>query len=99
MNARPGLNHAAALSYDSNSPKPDRAPRVVAKGQGLLAEEIVKRARAAGIPIHQSRELVGLLMQVDLDQSIPPALYLAVAEVLAWVYRLEQGANATTPPL
>jgi flagellar biosynthesis protein len=63
---------------------------VAAKGAGLVAEQIIERAREAGVPIHESRELVSLLMQVDLDQHIPPALYIAVAEVLAWVHRLEQ---------
>jgi len=66
------------------------APRVVAKGRGLLAEEIIERARAAGVFVHESPELVALLMQVDLDERIPPELYVAVAELLAWLYRLEQ---------
>jgi flagellar biosynthesis protein len=78
-----------ALAYETADQRNGQAPRVAAKGGGLVAEEIVARARAAGVPIHESRELVALLMQVDLDQHIPPALYLAVAEVLAWVYRLE----------
>jgi flagellar biosynthesis protein len=81
---------AAALAYESQDQRQGRAPRVSAKGSGFVAEEIIARARAAGVPIHESRELVSLLMQVDLDQHIPPALYVAVAEVLAWVYRLEQ---------
>jgi flagellar biosynthesis protein len=67
---------------------------VVAKGAGFVADEIIERARAAGVPIHASRELVDLLVQVDLDRQIPPALYVAVAEVLAWVYRLEGRAAA-----
>jgi flagellar biosynthesis protein len=83
---------AAALTYERSDAHAGRAPRVVAKGKGLLAEEIIERARAAGVPVHESRELVSLLMQVDLDSHIPPALYVAVAEVLAWVYRLEQRA-------
>jgi flagellar biosynthesis protein len=70
-----------------------RGPRVVAKGERLLAEEIIARARAAGVPVHESRELVSLLMQVDLDAHIPPALYIAVAEVLAWAYRLEHATS------
>jgi flagellar biosynthesis protein len=81
---------AAALAYEAGDARAGRAPRVSAKGSGFLAEEIIARARAAGVPIHESRELVSLLMQVDLDQHIPPALYVAVAEVLAWVYRVEQ---------
>lgn len=81
---------AAALAYGAGEAAAGRAPRLAAKGSGLVAEEIIARARAAGVPIHESRELVALLMQVDLDQHIPPALYVAVAEVLAWVWRLEQ---------
>ncbi|TCJ17960.1 flagellar biosynthesis protein [Parasulfuritortus cantonensis] len=79
---------AVALRYGEG----DGAPRVVAKGNGRLAEEIIARARAAGVFVHESPELVALLMQVDLDDRIPPALYVAVAELLAWLYRLEQGA-------
>ncbi len=81
---------AIALSYAGE----DGAPRVVAKGRGLLAEEIIARAREAGIFVHESPELVSLLMQVDLDEHIPPGLYVAVAELLAWVYHLEQGIPA-----
>lgn len=85
---------AVALAYAGNAP----APKVVAKGRGLIAEAIIERARAAGVYVHDSPELVGLLMQVDLDRHIPPELYVAVAEVLAWIYRLEQarGQPATT---
>jgi flagellar biosynthesis protein len=81
--------HAAAIVYQGEDARRSRAPRVVAKGQGHIADEIIERAHAAGVPVHQSRELMALLTQVDLDQHIPPALYIAVAEVLAWVYRLE----------
>ena len=81
---------AVALSYA----QADGAPRVVAKGRGPLAEEIIDRARAAGVFVHESPELVSLLMQVDLDEHIPPTLYVAVAELLAWIYRLEQGLAA-----
>lgn len=79
---------AVALAYTENA----TAPRVVAKGRGLIAQAIIERARAAGVFVHDSPELVGLLMQVDLDRHIPAELYVAVAEVLAWVYRLEQRA-------
>lgn len=77
---------AVALAYQPQ----DGAPRVVAKGRGLLAEEIIARAREAGVFVHESPELVSLLMQVDMDARIPPELYVAVAELLAWLYRLEQ---------
>lgn len=77
---------AVALAYREGQ----IAPNVVAKGRGLIAEEIIKRAKEAGIYVHESSELVSLLMQVDLDDRIPPQLYVAVAELLAWLYRLER---------
>ena len=81
----PDLSQAVALAYHEGR----SAPRVVAKGGGLVAGEIIRRAREAGVHVHESRELVGLLMQVDLDTAIPPILYTAIAEILAWVYALE----------
>lgn len=77
---------AIALAYQQGDP----APRVVAKGRGVTAEAIIEKARAAGVHVHESPELVGLLMQLDLDARIPESLYTAVAELLAWIYRLEQ---------
>lgn len=85
---------AVALAYANG----DAAPRVVAKGRGLIAEEIIARAHEAGVFVHESPELVGLLMQVDLDNHIPPQLYVAVAELLAWLYRLEGGDTPAAPP-
>lgn len=85
---------AVALAYESA----DGAPRVVAKGRGLLAQAIMDKAREAGVFVHESPELVALLMQVDLDSRIPPQLYVAVAELLAWIYRLERGEEAVLKP-
>ena len=67
----------------------DTAPRVVAKGYGNVAQSIIELAKKNNVPVHESAELVSLLMQVDLDQKIPPQLYTAVAELLAWIYSLE----------
>lgn len=87
---------AVALKYAPG----DVAPKVVAKGRGLIAAEIVARAREHGVFVHESPELVALLAQVDIDRHIPPALYVAVAELLAWIYRLEQqGSDESAPPL
>lgn len=83
---------AVALAYREGQV----APRVVAKGRGLIAQEIIKRAKESGIYVHESSELVALLMQVNLDDRIPPQLYLAVAELLAWLYKLEQGRATST---
>ena len=88
------LKHAVALAYTQT----DAAPRVVAKGRGVLAEQIIARARENGVYVHESPELVSLLMQVDLDQRIPPQLYVAVAELLAWRYRLESGESTPAAP-
>lgn len=87
-------NAAVALAYRDGR----AAPQVVAKGRGLVAEAIIEKARAHGVYVHESPELVSLLMQVDLDQAIPPELYRAVAELLAWLYRIE-GAAALQPSL
>ena len=88
------LKNAVALAYT----QADAAPRVVAKGKGILAEQIISRAQEHGVYVHESPELVSLLMQIDLDQRIPPQLYVAVAELLAWLYRLESGTPAGNPP-
>ncbi|NLC24703.1 MAG: flagellar biosynthetic protein FlhB [Oxalobacter sp.] len=88
--------NAVALAYEVGS----RAPKVVAKGRGLIAEEIIRRANESGVFVHQSKELVALLMQVELDQDIPPLLYRVVAELMAWLYHVEarQAARRSPPP-
>lgn len=81
------MQQAVALAYATG----DFAPRVVAKGRGAIAELIIAKAQEHGVFVHESKELMALLMQVDLDGYIPPELYLAIAEILAWLYRLERG--------
>ena len=76
---------AAALSYKQGY----YAPVVIARGKGVVAEAIIACAREAGVYVHESPELVKLLMQVDSDQFIPPELYRAVAEVLVWLQWME----------
>ncbi|WP_319240684.1 EscU/YscU/HrcU family type III secretion system export apparatus switch protein [uncultured Propionivibrio sp.] len=88
------LKSAVALTYAET----DVAPRVVAKGRGVIAEQIISRAHAHGVYVHESPELVSLLMQIDLDQRIPPQLYVAVSELLAWIYRLESGQPVPEQP-
>lgn len=85
MSASEPQASAVALAYAAG----DAAPRVVAKGRGLIAQEIISKAREHGVFVHESPELVSLLMQVDLDERIPSQLYVAVAELLAWIYRVE----------
>ncbi|MGB7757230.1 MAG: EscU/YscU/HrcU family type III secretion system export apparatus switch protein [Salinisphaera sp.] len=85
-----GRRQAVALRYESH----EAAPRVVAKGYGDIADAIIARAKEHDLQVHAEPELVRLLAQVDLDAHIPPSLYVAVAELLAWVYELEQAALA-----
>ena len=85
---------AIALAYSQT----DAAPRVVAKGKGLIAEKIIAKAREHGVYVHESPELVALLTQVNIDEHIPPQLYMAIAELLAWLYRIEHGDSSGPPP-
>ncbi len=78
---------AAALKYQRGS---QTAPAVVAKGKGAVADRIIALAREHGVPIREDRNLVEALSTLDLDSEIPPELYKAVAEVLAFIYRLSE---------
>ena len=81
---------AAALKYRHGE---DSAPKLVAKGRGKLAEEIIKIAAAHGIPVQEDKALVEFLSVLDLYQEIPRELYKAVAEILAFVYFLNTEAD------
>lgn len=83
---------AVALAYESG----DVAPTVLAKGRGAIAEHIIAVAQGEGVFVHESKELVAMLMQVDLDDHVPPELYQAIAEILAWLHRLETDEQAVT---
>jgi len=85
-----GRPSAVALSHADSS----KAPVVVAKGYGVTAESIMREAKANGLYVHESADLVRLLMQVNLDQQIPPQLYRAVAELMAWIHSLERDRSA-----
>jgi flagellar biosynthesis protein len=89
------IREAVALAYSQT----EQAPRIVAKGRGLIAEQIMAKAKEHGVYVHESKELVALLSEVDLDQHIPASLYRAVAELLAWLYRLEQGDTTQSSPI
>ncbi|ARS54101.1 EscU/YscU/HrcU family type III secretion system export apparatus switch protein [Kushneria konosiri] len=86
-----GRQRAVAIAHDGNE-----APRVVAKGYGTTADAIIEKAQASGIFVHQSPELVNLLLHVDLDDRIPKELYLALAELLCWIHELERDATLST---
>lgn len=78
---------AVALNYDEDE---DEAPRVAAKGEGRLAEKIIELAEREDVPLYEDEDLVELLYGLDLDEQIPPSLYEVVAEVFAFLYRLNQ---------
>lgn len=79
------IKKAAALKYDQAS---NMAPRVVAKGKGHLAEQIVRVARENDVPLLEDRNLANVLEALELETEIPAELYRAVAEVLVFIYRL-----------
>jgi len=83
----PARRRAVAMRYQAGEA---HAPRVVAKGQGEVAERIIALAKAHGLHVHEDPDLVALLGALELDTDIPPELYRAVAEVLAFVYRLDK---------
>ncbi|MGI2057907.1 EscU/YscU/HrcU family type III secretion system export apparatus switch protein [Shewanella baltica] len=75
---------AVALSYDGRS-----APKIVATGEGLIAEEIIALAKANGVYIHQDPHLSHFLQLLELGEEIPKELYLLIAELIAFVYMLD----------
>ena len=77
---------AAALRY---KPDQDAAPRLVARGAGFLARQIVDLAKKHGVPIREDSDLVKVLVRLDLGREIPPEVYVAVAEIIAFIYRAE----------
>lgn len=76
---------AVALGYDEED---DEAPRVKAKGEGEVAKKIIELAEREDVPLYEDEDLVQLLYGLDLDEQIPPSLYEVVAEVFAFLYRL-----------
>lgn len=81
---------AIALKYQRGE---DNAPRVIAKGSGLMAQRILDLAQQSGVPLHQDADLASLLKNVELNQSIPPELYDAVARVLSFVYSADRSVS------
>jgi flagellar biosynthesis protein len=84
---------AVALKYE---PEIGSAPTIIAKGQGAIADEILRRAQENGIPVQEDPSLVEVLSKLDLNQEIPPELYKLVAEVLSFVYRSDRRAGVNT---
>lgn len=81
---------AVALSYDHEK---DAAPKVVAKGKGKVAENILKKAQDYDIPIQEDPSLIQLLAEINVNDSIPEQLFEAVAEVFAFIYRVDRQAS------
>lgn len=77
---------AAALSYG----KGQQAPKVTAKGKGIVADNIIERAKEHDVPILEDASLVELLTQLNINETIPEDLYEAVAEVFAYVYQMDK---------
>lgn len=83
------IKKAVALKYD---PSVHDAPIVAAKGRGLLAQQILDKAKEHGIPVQEDVALVEVLSKLDLDQQIPAELYELVAEILSFIYRTDRAA-------
>jgi flagellar biosynthesis protein len=79
------IRKAVALAYETNS----AAPRITGQGEGFVADAILAKAKELGIPTKTEPELVEFLMQLKLNELVPPKLYAAVAEVLAWAYEVD----------
>lgn len=85
--SNPKLKSAIVLKYDAAT---NPAPKVTAKGKGLIGEKIIALARENNIPIKKDPDLVQVLSQVDIGQTIPASLYQVVAELLAFVYEVNK---------
>ncbi len=83
---------AVALKYDLEQ---DNAPKVIAKGRGHVAEHILATAQKNSVPVYQNKTLVNMLMALEIDREIPPELYKAIAEVMAYVYKMDKAKGHT----
>ncbi len=79
------MKKAAALRYDKEK---ENAPRVIAKGEGRTAENIIKIAELHNLPIRKDEDRIELLSKVELDKEVPEALYKAVAEIFSFIYKV-----------
>ena len=81
---------AVALKYKAYE---ENAPKVIAKGKGEIAKKIIQKANKYDIPIFQNETLADMLLNVEVDEEIPPKMYEAVVEVFIWLYKLEERAE------
>lgn len=86
------IKKATALSYDK---KEDKAPKVVAKGQGSIASNIIDVAKQYNIPIKKDEDMVELLSQIELNKTIPENMYKAVAEIFSFIYNMTDDKRKT----
>ena len=86
------LKSAVSLQYKKGK---NAAPKITAKGQGWVAENIIKMAQEKNIPIREDKDLLHLLSEIDVGQEVPESLYKVVAELLAWVYQLNQNYSSS----
>ncbi|QCR31783.1 EscU/YscU/HrcU family type III secretion system export apparatus switch protein [Lysinibacillus sp. SGAir0095] len=84
---------AIALNYN---PENNNSPTVIAKGKGKIADNILEKAALNDIPVYEDKNLIELLGNLDLNEAIPEELYEAVAEVFAFVYRLDRSYETKT---
>ena len=87
---KPSDRSAVAIKYDIDK---DAAPVVMAAGKGPLAEEIIRIAEENRIPLFEDRKLAQLLSKIEIDTEVPPELYVLIAEVLAFIFKLDQMAG------
>lgn len=90
MDRKDEKKKAVALKYQ---PKIDDAPKIIAKGQGKVAEKIIEIAREHQLHIHNDPDLIEVLSQLDINEEIPPDLYIVFAELLAFVYSLNRSES------
>jgi flagellar biosynthesis protein len=83
----PSILKAATLKYDREK---TAAPRLTARGRGLVAEKILAIAEEHGIPVHRDADLIEILEKTELDTEIPLEVYAVVAEIFAYVYKVNQ---------
>ena len=86
-NDNPVSHKAVSLQYKKGK---NAAPKVTAKGHGWMADRIIKMAHENNIPIREDKDLLHLLSEIDVGQEVPESLYKVVAELLAWVYQINQ---------
>lgn len=93
MNEVPGQKKAVALRYRE---KKETAPRVIAKGKGILADSIIEAAKKNKIPVQEDPSLIELLHKMEVNEQIPEELYLAVAEIFSFIYQVDKQAENET---